>query len=116
MPSASSTTQRSSCGPRRIGRSPGRSWAVRQSCAKANSRETWDAVTVEPIGDFIGVGDRVAVRHIWHGVGHGPESHLEFTAVYTIRKGKISMIEYFWDHAEVLEALGLSEQDAHAES
>jgi ketosteroid isomerase-like protein len=72
-------------------------------------RETWDAVTIEPIGDFIDVGDRVAVRHVWRGVGHGPESNLEFTVVYTIRKGKIFGFEYFWDHAEALETLGLSE-------
>jgi ketosteroid isomerase-like protein len=80
-------------------------------------RETWDAVTVEPIGDFIDVGDRVAVRHVWRGVGHGPaEANPEFTAVYTMRKGKISIIEYFWNHAEALEAVGLSGQDAHADS
>ena len=73
-------------------------------------RETWDAVTVEPISDFIGVGDRFAVRHIWRGVGHGPaESNLEFTVVYTIRKGKILGIEYFYDHAEALKTMGLDE-------
>ncbi len=72
-------------------------------------RETWDAVTVEPIGDFIDVGDRVAVRHVWRGAGHGPESNLEFTVVYTIRKGKIFGFEYFWDHAETLGTLGLPE-------
>ena len=43
-------------------------------------------------------------------------STLEFTAVYTMRKGRIFGIEYFWDHAEALEAVGLSEQDAHADS
>jgi ketosteroid isomerase-like protein len=69
-------------------------------------RETWDAVTIEPIGDFIDAGDRVAVRHVWRGVGHGPQSNLEFTVVYTIRKGKIFGFEYFWDHAEALETLG----------
>jgi ketosteroid isomerase-like protein len=73
-------------------------------------RQTWDTVTLEPLGDFIGVGDRVAIRHIWHGVGHGPDSQLEFTALYTVRRGRISIIEYFWNHTEALEALGLSEQ------
>jgi ketosteroid isomerase-like protein len=72
-------------------------------------RETWDAVTIEPIGDFIDAGDRVAVRHVWRGVGHGPQSNLEFTVVYTIRKGKIFGFEYFWDHAEALETLGRPE-------
>jgi hypothetical protein len=38
------------------------------------------------------------------------------TGVYTVRKGKIVFLEFFWDHAEALEAVGLSEQDAHAES
>jgi len=72
-------------------------------------RETWDADVLELISDFIEVGDRVAVRFIWRGAGHGPEAEMEMTAVHTVRKGKIFGQEYFWDHAEALEALGLSE-------
>jgi ketosteroid isomerase-like protein len=73
-------------------------------------RETWDAVTLEPISDFIDVGDRVAVRHIWRGVGRGPpEANLEFTVVYTIRKGRILGLDYFYDHAEALATMGLRE-------
>lgn len=34
---------------------------------------------------------------------------MELTGVYTVRKGRIPYIEFFWDHAEALEALGLSE-------
>jgi hypothetical protein len=34
------------------------------------------------------------------------------TWVGTIRKGKIFGLEFFWDHSEALEAVGLSEQDA----
>jgi hypothetical protein len=49
------------------------------------------------------------VRFIWGGVGHGPESNIEATGVYTVRKGRICAIELFWDHAEALEAAGLSE-------
>jgi hypothetical protein len=41
---------------------------------------------------------------------------LEATCVFTVRKGKIVYQEYFWNHAEALEAVGLSEQDAHADS
>ena len=41
--------------------------------------------------------------------GQGPEANLELTYVATVRKGKIFNIEYFWDHAEALEAAGLSE-------
>ena len=72
-------------------------------------RETWDSDTLDLIGDFIDVADRVAVRLIWHGAGYGPESNIEATGVYTVRKGKVFAIEHFWDHAEALEAVGLSE-------
>ena len=72
-------------------------------------RETWDADVVEPIGDFVDVGDRVAVRQSWRTAGRGPESNFEFTNVFTVRKGRVIGVEQFWDHAEVLEALGLSE-------
>ena len=79
-------------------------------------RETFDDDAFELISDFIEVGDRVAVRFIWRGAGHGPESNVELTGVYTVRKGRTLAIEHFWDHAEALEAVGLSQQDAHAES
>jgi hypothetical protein len=32
-----------------------------------------------------------------------------------MRKGRIFYLEFFWDHAEALEAVGLSEQDAHGD-
>ena len=79
-------------------------------------RETWDVDALELISDFIDVGDRVAVRWIWRTAGYGPEANLEVTNIHTLRKGKILDIEYFWDHAEALEALGVSKQDAHADS
>ena len=72
-------------------------------------REIWDADTLEPIGDFIDAADRVAVRQIWRGAGRGPESNLEITNVFMLRKGRIFYQEFFWDHTEALEALGLSE-------
>ena len=79
-------------------------------------RETFDTYVTELIGDIIEAADRVVVRQVWHGVGRGPEAHLESTVVFTLREGKISYQEFFWDHAEALEAVGLSEQDAHADS
>ena len=72
-------------------------------------RETWDTDSFELISDFIDVGDRVAVRFIWRGVGRGPESNIEGTGVYAVRKGRIFSIEFFWDNDEALEAAGLSE-------
>jgi ketosteroid isomerase-like protein len=79
-------------------------------------RDTWDVNTLIPISDFIDAGDRVAVRYIWRGAGHGPDMNMELTLVFTMRKGKIVYQEFFWDHAEALEAVGLTEQDAHADS
>ena len=72
-------------------------------------RETWDADAAETITDFIDAGDRVVARFVWRGTGHGPAFGLEVTGVYTLRKGKVFLVEYFRDHAEALEALGLSE-------
>ncbi len=71
-------------------------------------RGTWDADAVE-VTSFVDAGDRVAARYIWHGVGHGPDANLELTYVATFRKGKIFDVEFFWDHAEALEAAGLRE-------
>ena len=79
-------------------------------------RDTWDAEALEPISDFIHGADRVVVRFVWHGRGRGPESNIEVTCVYTVRKGKIIAFEFFWDHAEALEAVGLSGRNAHADS
>jgi ketosteroid isomerase-like protein len=73
------------------------------------TRETWDGDTVEPISDFIDAGDRVVVRQVWRGIGQGPESNIETTQVTTVRKGRVILQEFFWDHAEALEAAGLSE-------
>jgi ketosteroid isomerase-like protein len=79
-------------------------------------RDSWDADAFEQVSDFIDVGDRVAARFIWRGEGRGPEANMEYTHVYTLRKGKIFGVEFFSDHAQALEAVGLSEQDAHADS
>ena len=72
-------------------------------------RDTFDASALVPISDFIDVGDRVAVRYLWRGAGHGPDLNMELTLVFTMRKGRIFYQEFFWDHAEALEAVGLSE-------
>jgi len=72
-------------------------------------RTAWEADWVEPIGDFIDAGDRALVRFIWHTAGRVPGSHMEFTQVTTVRDGRVVLNEYFWDHLEALEAVGLAE-------
>ena len=34
---------------------------------------------------------------------------MEVTTIYSVRDGKVREVEFFWDHAEALEAAGLSE-------
>ena len=81
-------------------------------------REVWNFDALEPISDFTDVGDRVAVRVVWRerGADRVPDANMEFTAVFTVREGRIFGTEFFWEHAEALEAVGLSEQDARADS
>jgi ketosteroid isomerase-like protein len=80
------------------------------------NRAAWDADMIEPITDFIGVADRVIGHYVWRGAGRGPATEFELTLVATVRNGKILGLEFFWNHAEALEAVGLSEQDAPAGS
>ena len=72
-------------------------------------RDAWNADLLEPISDFIDAADRVVVRLAWRGVGQGPGMNMEMTTVYMVRKGRIVYQEFFWDHAEALETLGLSD-------
>jgi ketosteroid isomerase-like protein len=77
-------------------------------------RDTWDTGEMEEVS-LIDAGDRVIARFRWHGVGRGPDASIDVTNIQTFRRGKVVMIEYFWNHADALEAMGLSEQDAHAD-
>jgi ketosteroid isomerase-like protein len=84
----------------------GREAAMRQF---EQLRKTWDADTFEFTSDFIDIADHVLVRYIWRGAGHGPESNMELTGLYTVRKGRLFVIENIWDHAEAPKAVGLAE-------
>jgi hypothetical protein len=79
-------------------------------------RSAWDTESAEPISDFVDFADHVLIRIAWRTAGHGPAMQVDITLVYTLRKRGIFLVEYFWDHSEALEAVGLTEQDAHAES
>jgi ketosteroid isomerase-like protein len=63
-------------------------------------------------------GDCVIVRYCWHmrGAYSGVEGELRYTGVFRLSAGKIIDVRYCWDDAEALEAAGLAEQDAHADS
>ena len=74
-------------------------------------RETWDADALELLSDYFAVGDRVALRFIWRGVGQGPDATIQLTSIYTIRGDKVFAQEYFWDHSAALKALGVAERE-----
>jgi ketosteroid isomerase-like protein len=72
-------------------------------------REAFDSNYLEVVGDYVDVGDRVAVRVVWRGVGAGPEADIELTALFTVRNGLVFATEFFWDHSDALKAVGLEE-------
>ena len=75
------------------------SWAPWESCS-AKTEEVID------IGD-----GRVLVRGDWGGIGiaSGAEIYRSLSTVFTVRSGQISKVEYFFDHAKAMKAVGLSE-------
>ena len=85
----------------------------------AESDEDWEGGAssgeireVFPVGD-----DRVVTLADWGGRGRasGIDVRSSLTSILTIRDGRIVKIEWFFDHAKALEAVGLSAQDAHAD-
>jgi ketosteroid isomerase-like protein len=75
------------------------SWSAWRSCAH----------TAEEVLD---IGDgRVLIRGDWggKGVASGVEVYQTLSAIYTVRDGRITKVEYFLDHDKALEAAGLAE-------
>ena len=66
--------------------------------------------------EFIEAGDLVVVPWAMHGRGRdGIELVARFTFVFTIRNGAIERVTMYQERQDALEALGLSEQDVHAD-
>jgi ketosteroid isomerase-like protein len=78
----------------------------------------WEEGASAVIRELFPVGDRVVARADWGGRGRasGIDLRSSLTSIYTVQDGRIVKIEWFFDHAQALEAVGLSEQDAHADS
>jgi ketosteroid isomerase-like protein len=72
----------------------------------AQLRGAWGDDAMEPLS-FIDAGNRVVVHHIWRAHGRGPDLDIEQAMVFTLRDGKIRLVETFWDHQEALRAVGL---------
>ncbi len=75
------------------------------------SRSAWTSCTHTP-EDVLDVGDgRVLIRGDWggEGVASGAVAYQSLSAIFTVRDGQIARVEYFFDHEEALEAVGLRE-------
>jgi ketosteroid isomerase-like protein len=79
--------------------------------------QSWEHVTNVP-EQIIDAGDQVVVIAEWRGRGKasGVFTTWRYGAVWTVRDGKVISIVSYTDPAEGLEAVGLLEKDAHADS
>jgi ketosteroid isomerase-like protein len=76
----------------------------------------WETLSLEP-SDFIDAGSRVLVLSRFHARGRdGMEVRLDLANLWTVRNRQIVRMDAFSDQERALEALGLSEQDAHADA
>ena len=79
-------------------------------------RETWESARMEP-HEFIEAGDLVVVPSTGHLKGRGGiEVVASAAVVWTIRNGAVERVTMYQERQDALEDLGLSEQDAHADS
>ena len=83
----------------------------------ASFQDVLGEIRIEP-DRFVDMGDDVVVigRLCVTGTGSGVATESHRAWVYTLREGKIVRHLTFADDAEALEAVGLSERDAHADS
>jgi ketosteroid isomerase-like protein len=79
--------------------------------------ESWEQVTTVA-ERVIDAGDQVVVIAEWRGRGKasGVFTKWRYGGVWTLRDGRVTSIISYTDPAAALEAAGLSEQDAHADS
>jgi ketosteroid isomerase-like protein len=83
--------------------------------------ESFSEVTVEVL-ELIEAGDHVIASTVLHALPHGPGSAIAagvsdtYVFVYKVRDGLVVEGWEYKTKQEALEAVGLSEQDAHAES
>jgi ketosteroid isomerase-like protein len=84
---------------------------------EAEDNEVWAEHRIEPVR-FIDAGERVVVIHreYQRGKGSGVEVEIDTATVFDVRGGRIVRMQPYMNPAAALEAVGLSEQDAHADS
>jgi ketosteroid isomerase-like protein len=83
------------------GRQPIRDWLE-------GLKESWEGDQAV-LKELFEVGDNVVGRWDWtaRGRGSGMETRMDMTGVYTIENRKIVRLQYYFDHATALKAVGL---------
>ena len=85
---------------------------------QADTNEVWEEVRTEGL-EFYDAGDRVVVmgRLVGKGKGSGVEVEQPLAQVITVHDGRVVRWDLgYADRRDALEAAGLSERDAHADS
>lgn len=78
--------------------------------------DSWESVRIEP-HEFIQAGDLVVMPQTTHVRGRdGIEVAARSTLVWTIRDRAIERVSMYQEREDALEAVGPSQQDAHADS
>jgi ketosteroid isomerase-like protein len=78
--------------------------------------EVWDEHRIEP-QEFIDAGDRVVVlQREYQRSKSGAELVIDTATILDLMDGRIVRMQGYMNPAEALEAAGLTEQDAHADS
>jgi ketosteroid isomerase-like protein len=79
--------------------------------------EPWTRIAIEA-EDITDVGESVVVAVRQRGVGgtSGAATEFRYHQVWSFRGSKVIRLENFREHSEALEVVGLSEQDAYANS
>ena len=76
--------------------------------------ESWESVRIE-VDEFIEAGEHLVTPNTIYAQGRdGIEVQARGAFVWTIRDGSIARLCFYQERQEALEAMGLSEQDAHA--
>jgi ketosteroid isomerase-like protein len=83
----------------------------------AASAEVWgEQIDLKPV-ELIDLGERFVVLATtrMRGQVSGVPLTENYAYVGTLKDGRVTHVQEYFDHAEALEAVGLSEQDAHAD-
>ena len=78
--------------------------------------EAWDEMTYTPAEVLDGSDGVLSATDIWARSKAGVETQMRVYQLFRLRDGMIVYVKGYTDREQALEAVGLSEQDAHGDS